>query len=106
MRHEPGLVSGAQGDVKNPTQPVGSAIRAVGLKLHATKNGDKRSYHLSFLDYYTVRKMAGKYKARLASGSMLGMHIDDIDLDAGDLPPSGSLSPEMAEALIAEAMAA
>lgn len=91
----------------NPTQLVGSVLRSVGLALHVSKDGGARRYHLDFLDYYVSRKMAGAYKARLASGAMLGMHVDDIeDLDDIDLTPGGSLSPEQAEALLEELCAA
>lgn len=91
----------------NPTQLVGSVLRVLGLKLHAMKEGNTRRYFVDFLDYCTVRKMAGAYEVRLASGMMLGLHVEDLDdLDAADMTPSGSLSPEMAEALLAEAMAA
>jgi len=94
----------------NPTQLVGSVLRTVGLKLHVTKDGGARRYHLDFLDYYGVRKMAGAYKARLASGAMLGLVVDDLDdldgLDAADLTPASALTPDAAAAIEAELCAA
>lgn len=91
----------------NPMQLVGSILRSVGLALHAEKINGNRRYHVLYEDYLAARNMVGAYKVRLASGVMLGLVVDDLDdLDAADLTPGRCLTPEAAEALLAELGAA
>lgn len=96
---------------KNPMQLAGTVIRACGLRLATEQEGrgarrGARSYWVDGVEEVLPR--AAHYLTRLrTSPEAVGLRDDGLDdLDAVDLAPACGLTPEAAEAIIAELCAA